>query len=54
MWSEAGVVDVNPIAMSNAFSFAKDIPEDGLVVMLDIGSISSSLVVYGKGAAVLY
>ncbi len=45
----AGVVDVNPIAMSNAFSFVKDIPEDGLVVMLDIGAVSSSLVVYGIG-----
>ena len=45
---KAGVVDVNPIAMSNAFSFAKNIPEDGLVVMLDIGSVSSGLVVYGK------
>jgi len=44
-----GVVDVNPIAMSNAFSFIKDMPEDGLVVMLDIGAISSTLVVYGKG-----
>ena len=44
-----GVVDVNPIAMSNAFSFIKDMPEDGLVVMLDIGAVSSSLVVYGKG-----
>ena len=44
-----GIVDVNPIAMSNAFSFIKDIPEDGLVVMLDIGAVSSSLVVYGKG-----
>lgn len=46
---KAGVVDVNPIAMSNAFSFVKDIPEDGLVVMLDIGAVSSGLVVYGKG-----
>jgi len=46
---KAGVVDVNPIAMSNAFSFVKDIPDDGLVVMLDIGAVSSSLVVYGKG-----
>tara|TARA_B100000287_G_scaffold427927_1_gene478404 strand:- start:2210 stop:2833 length:624 start_codon:yes stop_codon:yes gene_type:complete len=46
---KAGVVDVNPIAMSNAFSFVKDIPEDGLVVMLDIGAVSSSLIVYGKG-----
>ena len=44
-----GVVDVNPIAMSNAFSFIKDMPEDGLVVLLDIGAISSTLVVYGKG-----
>ncbi len=43
-----GIVDVNPIAMSNAFSFVKDIPDDGLVVMLDIGSVSSTLVVYGK------
>lgn len=43
-----GVVDVNPVAMSNAFSLVKDIPEDGLVVMLDIGSVSSTLVVYGK------
>ena len=42
-------MDVNPIAMSNAFSFAKDIPDDGLVVMLDIGAVSSTLVVYGKG-----
>ncbi len=46
---KAGVVDVNPIAMSNAFSFVKDIPDDGLVVMLDIGAVSSSLIVYGKG-----
>jgi len=44
-----GVVDVNPIAISNAFSLIKDIPEDGLVVMLDIGAISSSLIVYGIG-----
>lgn len=44
-----GVVDVNPIALSNAFTCVKNMPEDGLVVMLDIGSVSSSLVVYGKG-----
>ena len=44
-----GIVDVNPIAMSNAFSFAKDVPQDGLVVMLDIGAVSSTLVVYGRG-----
>ena len=34
--------------MSNAFSFIKDVPEDGLVVVLDIGAVSSTLVVYGK------
>ena len=44
-----GVVDVNPIAISNAFTLVKDLPEDGLVVLLDIGAVSSSLVVYGKG-----
>ena len=44
---KAGIVDVNPIAISNAFSFAKNMPEDGLVVMLDIGAVSSGLVVYG-------
>ncbi len=44
-----GVVDVNPIALSNAFTYVKDMPEDGLVVIFDIGSVSSSLVVYGKG-----
>ena len=44
---KAGIVDVNPIAISNAFSFVKNMPEDGLVVMLDIGAVSSGLVVYG-------
>jgi type IV pilus assembly protein PilM len=46
---KAGIVDVNPIALSNAFTFVKNMPDDGLVVMLDIGAVSSSLVVYGKG-----
>jgi type IV pilus assembly protein PilM len=44
-----GVVDVNPIAISNAFTFIKNMPDDGLVVILDIGAVSSTLVVYGKG-----
>lgn len=44
-----GVVDVNPIAISNAFTFVKNMPDDGLVVILDIGAVSSTLVVYGKG-----
>ena len=28
-----GVVDVNPIALSNAFTFIKNMPDDGLVVI---------------------
>tara|TARA_Y100000590_G_C15697731_1_gene1005772 strand:- start:1020 stop:2078 length:1059 start_codon:yes stop_codon:yes gene_type:complete len=44
-----GIVDVNPIALSNAITYVKDIPEDGLIVIVDIGAVSSSLVVCGKG-----
>lgn len=44
-----GVVDAYPIAISNAFTFIKTMPDDGLVVILDIGAVSSSLVVYGSG-----
>ena len=44
-----GVVDVYPIAVSNLFSHAKDIPDDGLVVILDIGAVSSTLIVNGAG-----
>ena len=43
-----GIIDVDPIALANVFSFTKEVPDDGLVVMLDIGSTSSSLVVWGK------
>ena len=42
-----GIVDVEPIALTNSFSHAKDMPDDGLVVMLDIGAVSSGLVVWG-------
>ena len=42
-----GIVDVEPIALTNSFSHSKDMPEDGLVVMLDIGAVSSGLVVWG-------
>ena len=44
-----GVIDVDPIAVTNTFTFLKDIPEDGLAVLLDIGALSSSLVVWGSG-----
>ena len=44
-----GVIDVDPIAVTNTFTFLKDIPEDGLAVLLDIGALSSSLIVWGSG-----
>ena len=44
-----GIVDVDPIAITNVFTCIKDMPEDGLVVILDIGSVSSSLIVWGQG-----
>ena len=44
-----GVIDVDPIAVTNAFTFVKEMPSDGLAVLLDIGAMSSSLVVWGSG-----
>ena len=44
-----GVIDVDPIAVTNAFTFVKEMPSDGLAVLLDIGALSSSLVVWGSG-----
>ena len=44
-----GVIDVDPIAVTNTFTFLKDMPDDGLAVLLDIGALSSSLVVWGSG-----
>ena len=44
-----GIVDVYPIAISNLFNYVKDMPDDGLVVILDIGAVSSTLIVNGKG-----
>jgi len=43
-----GIIDADPIALSNAFGNSKEFPEEGAVVLLDIGSISSSLVVWGR------
>ena len=42
-----GVVDVEPIALTNAFTQAKEMPEDGLVVLCDIGAVSTGIVVWG-------
>ena len=43
-----GIVDTDPIALSNSFVLDRDFPEDGVIVLLDIGAVSSSLVVWGK------
>jgi type IV pilus assembly protein PilM len=44
-----GVIDVDPIAITNTFTYLKDMPTEGLAVILDIGALSSSLVVWGSG-----
>ena len=43
-----GIVDADPIAVMNSYSYANDLPEEGSVVLLDIGSVSSSLTVWGR------
>ena len=43
------MIDVDPIAITNAFTFLKDMPSDGLAVLIDIGALSSSLIVWGIG-----
>ena len=43
-----GIVDTDPIALSNAFVLHHDFPEEGVIVLLDIGAVSSSLVVWGQ------
>jgi type IV pilus assembly protein PilM len=43
-----GIVDVDPIAVMNSFSYSNDLPEDGAVVLLDIGTVSSALTVWGR------
>lgn len=43
-----GIIDADPIAVMNAFSYAHELPEEGTVVILDIGAVSSSLIVWGR------
>lgn len=45
---KAGIVDADPIALTNLFTHLHDYPEDGVVVMLDIGALSSTVVVWGR------
>jgi len=43
-----GIVDTDPIALSNSFVFDQEFPEDGVIVLLDVGAVSSSLIVWGQ------
>lgn len=43
-----GIVDADPVALTNAYALANDLPEDGVIVLVDIGSVSSTLVVWGQ------
>jgi len=42
-----GIVDVDPIALINAFIYTHPLPDEGVVVLLDVGAVSSSLIIWG-------
>lgn len=43
-----GIVDTDPIAVSNTYLNKHDLPEEGVIVLVDIGSLSTSLIVRGR------
>lgn len=43
-----GILDSNPLAVMNAFSHVNELPEEGAVVLLDVGAVSSSLIVLDR------
>ncbi|NOZ74543.1 MAG: type IV pilus assembly protein PilM [FCB group bacterium] len=43
-----GIVDTDPVAVSNTYINKHDLPEEGVVVLVDIGSLSTSLIVRGR------
>ena len=42
-----GIVDVDPVALINAFVHTHSLPDEGAVVLLDVGAVSSSLIIWG-------
>ena len=42
------IVDVDPVAVMNSFLATHSLPEEGVVVLLDIGAVTSSLIVWGN------
>ncbi len=43
-----GIVDTDPLAVINAYITKHDLPDEGVVVLVDIGSLSTSLIVRGR------
>ncbi len=43
-----GILDSNPLAAMNAFSYVNELPDEGAVVLLDVGAVSSSLMVLDR------
>ncbi len=43
-----GVIDADPIAVMNVYNYTDDLPDEGAVVLLDIGAVSSALIVWGR------
>ena len=42
-----GIIDVDPVALMNGFLASQGLPEEGVAVILDIGAVTSSLIVWG-------
>ena len=47
---KTSVVDGEPIGLMNAYAVTNEMPDEGLVVLLDVGAVSTTLVVWGRGA----
>lgn len=43
-----GVVDADPLAVTNAYVAEQEMPDEGAVVLANIGAISTTLVVWGR------
>lgn len=44
------IVDAEPVGLINAYSMTNKMPDEGLLVLIDVGLVSSTLVVWGRGA----
>lgn len=43
-----GVVDSDPTALTNVFIHQKELPEEGVLVLLNIGAVSTTIIVWGR------